>query len=199
MPWSIISYHLLCLESQYIYLNCVWLPSLPLIQFILCILRVQCLETQFWLLPYLKNILRKSLHCHLCCLPNRISPLRVPFKILHDLASTHFQIIFWFFPFMDSMFSASPSQLINLCLEYSSPALPIKCLSTLHDPAHKASPRRSSLSHPNLHSILYFSCGPVAFCLGLQATTLILKSECESLRSRKDTLHFLPVCSLRSL
>lgn len=39
----------------------------------------------------------------------------------------------------------------------------------------------------------------VAFCLGLQAATLILKSECESLRSRKDTLLFLAIYSLRSL
>ena len=88
------------------------------------------------------------------------SPLSLSLQVLRDLALTHFwNVILRLFPFMDSLFSATPSQLGNLCLEYSSPSLPVKSLLMLHGPGHKPSPTRSSLSRPNLHSILSFFCG----------------------------------------
>lgn len=82
------------------------------------------------------------------------------FQALHDLAPAHFwNVILQLFPFMDSMFSATPSQLGNLCLEYSSPILPVKSLLTLRGPGHKPFPAGSCLSHSDLRSIFCFSCG----------------------------------------
>lgn len=119
-------------------------------------------ETQFWFFYILKK--NKSLKGFytLTSVAYQIksSPLSLSLQVLHDLALTHFwNVILRLFPFMDSMFSATPSQLGNLCLEYSSPSLPVKSLLILHGPGHKPSPTRSSLSRPNLHSILSFFCG----------------------------------------
>lgn len=69
VPWSMISWPCLCLESQCMYLNSTWLLSLPPIQFTLCILRVQ---TPFWLLPFFKNIAQRLLHPYLCYLLNKV-------------------------------------------------------------------------------------------------------------------------------
>lgn len=140
-----------------------------------------------------KNIPQRLPCGHLCCLP-----LSLSFKVLHDLVPTHFQdVILQLFPFMDSMFCAAPCQLGNLCLQYSSPTLPKRSLSTFHDPAYKSSPKRNSLSCHNLHGILYLSYG---FCYILPYVAgLTLKLKCVSFMSRKNTLPFLALCSLRSL
>ena len=127
------------------------LPLLP-IQFTLHIIRTQCFETQlFFFSPILKKKKKKSLKDFytLTSIAYQIkfSPLSLSFQVLHGLALTHFwNVILQLFPFMDSMFSATPSQLGNLCLKYSSPSLPVKSLLTLHGPGCKLSPTTSSLS-----------------------------------------------------
>ena len=139
----------ICLHVSTSYPDETCLLPLPPIQFTLHIIRTQCFETQLSPTPpYLKRKSLKDFYT-LTSIAYQIksSPLSLSFQVLHDLALTHFwNVILQLFPFMDSMFSATPSQLGNLCLKYSSPSLPVKSLLTLHGPGHKLSTTTSSLS-----------------------------------------------------
>ena len=106
------------------------------------------LKHSFFFPPYLKRKSLKDFYTRTSIAYQiKSSPLSLSFQVLHDLALTHFwNVILQLFPFMDSMFSATPSQLGNLWLKYSSPSLPVKSLLTLHGPGHKLCTTTSSLS-----------------------------------------------------
>ena len=105
-------------------------------------------NTAFFFPPYLKRKSLKDFYTRTSIAYQiKSSPLSLSFQVLHDLALTHFwNVILQLFPFMDSMFSATPSQLGNLWLKYSSPSLPVKSLLTLQGPGHKLCTTTSSLS-----------------------------------------------------